>query len=40
MTGQLQLGEYGSRTDEGGLSLGLAGEQLVHDWHFFTVFPD
>ncbi|SMB77790.1 DEAD/DEAH box helicase [Deinococcus hopiensis] len=36
----LLAGDHVQRTDEGGLILGLAGERLVSDWHFFAVFPD
>ncbi|GAA5503961.1 ATP-dependent RNA helicase SrmB [Deinococcus xinjiangensis] len=28
------------RTDEGGLIIGLAGERIVQNWHFYAVFPD
>ena len=28
------------RTDEGGLIIGLAGEKLVQNWHFYAVFPE
>ncbi|CAM3927165.1 DEAD/DEAH box helicase [Deinococcus marmoris] len=36
----LLTSDHLQRTDEGGLILGLAGEKLVQDWHFFAVFPD
>lgn len=36
----LLASDHVQRTDEGGLILGLAGEKLVQDWHFFAVFPD
>ncbi|GMA15888.1 DEAD/DEAH box helicase [Deinococcus metallilatus] len=36
----LLTSDHLQRTDEGGLILGLAGERLVNDWHFFAVFPD
>ncbi|GAA5513055.1 ATP-dependent RNA helicase DeaD [Deinococcus carri] len=36
----LLTSDHLQRTDQGGLILGLAGEKLVQDWHFFAVFPD
>ncbi|MEW6420222.1 MAG: DEAD/DEAH box helicase [Deinococcota bacterium] len=36
----LLASDHLQRTDEGGMIVGLAGEKLVQDWHFFAVFPD